>query len=64
LRGVGFRARLTLVRENFACVLGFGIAFAFGFWLCCGIALLPVGVIAATRLLAAILGWNGRASGS
>jgi len=58
LRGVGFRARLTLVRENFACVLGFGVAFALAFWLCCGVGVLPVGAIAATRLLAGILGWN------
>jgi uncharacterized protein involved in cysteine biosynthesis len=58
LRGVGFRARLALVRENFACVLGFGLAFAFAFWLCCGLLLLPAGTIAATRLLGAILGWE------
>jgi len=58
LRGVGFRARLALVRENFACVLGFGVAFAFAFWLCCGMLMLPVGALAATRLLAGILGWG------
>jgi len=58
LQGVGFRARLALVRENFACVLGFGVAFAFAFWLCCGIVMLPVGALAATRLLAGILGWG------
>lgn len=62
LRGVGFRARVTLVRENFACVLGFGLAFAFAFWLCCGLALLPVGTIAATRLVAGILGWEDAGS--
>jgi uncharacterized protein involved in cysteine biosynthesis len=51
LRGVGFRERLRLVGENFACVLGFGLAFALLFWLpCCGVALLPVGAAAATRL--------------
>ena len=64
LQGVGFRARLTLVRENFACVLGFGLAFALAFWLCCGVVMLPVGAMAATRLLGAILGWGvERASG-
>jgi uncharacterized protein involved in cysteine biosynthesis len=31
LRGTGFRARVRLVRENFACVLGFGLAFVFVF---------------------------------
>jgi hypothetical protein len=55
LRGVGFRARLELVRANFSCVLGFGAAFALSFWLpCAGVLLLPVGAIAATRLLAGI----------
>jgi len=58
LRGMGFRARVALVRENFACVLGFGLAFALAFWLCCGLLLLPAGTIAATRLLGAILGWE------
>jgi len=58
LRGVGFRARVRLVRENFASVLGFGLAFVFVFWLGCGLLLLPVGTIAATRLLGAILGWE------
>jgi len=55
LRGVGFRARLALMRRNFACVLGFGLAFALVFWIpCCGVALLPVGAAAATRLIVAI----------
>jgi CysZ protein len=55
LRGVGFRARLGLIRDNFACVLGFGVAFAFVFWVpCCGVALLPVGAAAATRITVAI----------
>ena len=58
LRGTGFRGRVALARENFACVLGFGLAFALAFWLCCGLLLLPVGTIAATRLLGAILGWE------
>jgi uncharacterized protein involved in cysteine biosynthesis len=61
LRGVGFRERLRFVRRNFACVLGFGGAFALAFWLpCCGVVLLPVGAIAATRLVAGILGWGAR----
>jgi CysZ protein len=52
LRGVGFRSRLRLVRENFSCVLGFGVAFALVFWVpCCGVALLAVGAVAATRLI-------------
>jgi uncharacterized protein involved in cysteine biosynthesis len=52
LRGVGFRARLALMRENFACALGFGVAFALVFWIpCCGVALLPVGAAAATRII-------------
>jgi uncharacterized protein involved in cysteine biosynthesis len=56
LRGIGFRERLALVREHFACVLGFGLAFALLFWLpCCGVMLLPVGAAAATRLTLRIL---------
>jgi uncharacterized protein involved in cysteine biosynthesis len=56
LRGYGFRARVALVRENLACVTGFGLAFAALFWLpCCGVALLPVGAVAATRLCCRIL---------
>lgn len=52
LRGVGFRARLAFVRRNFACVLGFGLTFTLVFWVpCCGVALLPVGAAAATRLV-------------
>ncbi len=56
LRGVGFRQRLRLVRDHFACVAGFGAVFALSFWLpCCAVVLLPVGVVAATRLGAAVL---------
>jgi uncharacterized protein involved in cysteine biosynthesis len=56
LRGIGFRARLALVREHFTCVLGFGLAFALLFWFpCCGLMLLPVGAAAATRLTLSIL---------
>jgi CysZ protein len=51
LRGIGFRERLRLMRENIACVLGMGLMFLLLFWVpCCGVALLPVGVAAATRL--------------
>jgi CysZ protein len=51
LRGIGFRERLGLMRENFASVVGFGLAFMLVFWVpCCGVALLPVGVAAATKL--------------
>ena len=63
LRGVGFRERLRLMQRHFACVVGFGAAFALAFWLpCCGVVLLPVGAIAATRLVGRILGWDARAS--
>jgi len=56
LRGLGFRERLRLLRQNFACVTGFGLTFALLFWLpCCGVALLPVGAVAATRLACRIL---------
>ena len=51
LRGIGARQRLAFVNHNAGAVLGFGAAFALLFWLpCCGILMLPVGVIAATRL--------------
>jgi uncharacterized protein involved in cysteine biosynthesis len=57
LRGIGFRARLDLLVRNFGAVLGFGAAFAVFFWLpCVGVTLLPVGAIAATRLVCGILG--------
>lgn len=56
LRGFGFRRRLALMRDHFACVTGFGAMFALSFWLpCCGVLLLPVGAVAATRLALAIL---------
>jgi CysZ protein len=52
LRGVRMRRRLELVVANARPLLGFGAVFAMLFWLpCCGILLLPVGVIAATRLV-------------
>jgi CysZ protein len=51
LRGVGARQRLAFMSANAGPVLGFGVAFALVFWLpCAGILMLPVGVIAATRL--------------
>ncbi len=56
LRGFGFRARLALLRRHFACVAGFGAAFALAFTLpCCAVALLPVGAVAATRLSCQLL---------
>ena len=55
LRGVGVRARLALMRRNLSTVLGFGLGFALLFWApCCGVIMLPVGVAAATSLLARI----------
>jgi uncharacterized protein involved in cysteine biosynthesis len=52
LRGVGARQRFGFVNRHAGVVLGFGAAFALVFWLpCCGIVMLPVGVVAATRLL-------------
>lgn len=52
LRGVPARQRLAFVNRQAGVVLGFGAGFALVFWLpCCGILLLPVGVVAATRLL-------------
>lgn len=55
LRGVGFRERLRLMRANFSAALGFGVAFSLLFWVpCCGVALLPLGAAAATRLTLAL----------
>jgi uncharacterized protein involved in cysteine biosynthesis len=57
LQGVGFRARLSILRANLRCALGFGATFALLFWLpFCGIALLPVGVAAATLVVARLRG--------
>jgi CysZ protein len=57
LRGMRVRERLALVRVERRSFLGFGLGFAAAFWLpCCGIVLLPVGVVAATRLVAIWLG--------
>lgn len=55
LRGIGARSRLALMRRNITTVFGFGVAFALLFWApCCGVVMLPVGVAAATSLLARI----------
>ena len=52
LRGVSGRERLAFMKRHASLVLGFGTAFALLFWLpCCGTLMLPVGVVAATRLL-------------
>lgn len=51
LRGVRARDRVAFMSSHFSVVLGFGIAFTLVFWLpCFGILMLPVGVVAATRL--------------
>ncbi len=56
LRGFGVRARLSLLREQFLGVLGFGLAFAILFWVpCCGVVLLPVGAVAATLVVCRVL---------
>lgn len=52
LRGVGMRQRFAFMRANTSTVLGFGTAFALLFWLpCCSVVMLPIGVVAATRLI-------------
>lgn len=51
LRGIGARQRFQFMSRHFSVVLGFGVAFSLVFWLpCLGIVMLPVGVVAATRL--------------
>lgn len=51
LRGIRARERFGFVVQHFSVVLGFGLAFTLVFWLpCFGILMLPIGVIAATRL--------------
>ncbi len=51
LRGIGARQRLAFMTRHFSVVLGFGVAFSLVFWLpCLGIVMLPIGVVAATRL--------------
>jgi CysZ protein len=57
LRGVSASARIGLLLGHRGAVLGFGSAFALLFWIpCLGIVLLPVGAIAATRLVWAMAG--------
>jgi CysZ protein len=57
LRGMRVRERLALVRTEWRSFVGFGFGFAAAFWVpCCGIVLLPVGVVAATRLATTWLG--------
>jgi uncharacterized protein involved in cysteine biosynthesis len=56
LRGIGARARLRLLRRHPAPVLGFGLAFALASCVPgAGFILLPIGVVAATRLTWRIL---------
>ncbi len=51
LRGVGARERLRFTRRNLPLVLGFGSAFTLVAMVPCAfVVLLPVGVVAATRL--------------
>lgn len=52
LRGVPARERLALMRQHWLPVAGFGVAFACLFWVpLAAVGLLPLGVIAATRLV-------------
>lgn len=52
LRGMRARERVALMRQHASLVLGFGTAFALvAYVACCNVAMLPVGVIAATQLL-------------
>lgn len=56
LRGVGARQRVRLMRRHLTVVPGFGVAFALVAAIpCCGaLLMLPLGVVAATQLLAQI----------
>lgn len=61
LRGVGARARFAQLMEHFSVVLGFGTAFALVALVpCCSVVMLPVGVVAATRLIWEIQGEAGK----
>lgn len=56
LRGVGASERLGFVVQHWPTVLGFGLGFVLLFWIpCFGVLMLPVGVVAATRLLYLLL---------
>jgi CysZ protein len=57
LRGVPASVRIGLLLDHRPAILGFGAAFALLFWVpCLGIVLLPVGAVAATRLVWAMTG--------
>jgi uncharacterized protein involved in cysteine biosynthesis len=56
LRGVPASERLGFVASNLGPVLGFGVGFSALFWVpCLGILMLPIGVVAATRLVHLLL---------
>lgn len=56
LRGVAMRDRWRILRKHPQPVLGFGLVFTALFWLpCANVLLLPVGAMAATRLVWALL---------
>jgi CysZ protein len=56
LRGIPVHTRWRFMRRNARAVLGFGLAFAALFWIpCAGLALLPVGVVAAAQLVALLV---------
>jgi CysZ protein len=56
LRGVRMRNRLALLNAHWRPTLGFGLAFSALFWIpCFSVLLLPVGVVAATEVVWAIL---------
>jgi CysZ protein len=57
LRGMRVRERVALVKSEGRSFLGFGLGFAVAFWIpCCGVLLLPLGVVAATELVSTWLG--------
>lgn len=56
LRGVHAGERLSFIAAHGRAALGFGLTFAGLFWIpCFGLLMLPVGVVAATRLIALLL---------
>jgi uncharacterized protein involved in cysteine biosynthesis len=62
LRGVSAAARIAVLQDHLPAVLGFGLAFSALFWIpCFGIVMLPVGAVAATRLVWRILESDPRA---
>jgi CysZ protein len=59
LRGVRMRDRLRLFRAHKRTTLSFGVGFAVLFWLpCFQVVMLPVGVVAATRLVWQLLDYS------